>query len=161
MCALRHISRKNVKPSFSYDKSVLPMRNQLHYRAGSRQMHRRLSPSSAKRTWSHLLSAVHCTATRPSATNRALPCSITLPPDRPCAHQLPSLSESLHACPQGGPERSDTYKTALLGHERRVMSSQMHGTLDKVANQPALHCQPHMHPPPILSMAPHTRFHPC
>ena len=34
--------------------------------------------------------------------------------------------------------------TALLGHERRVMSSQMHGTLDKVANQPALHCQPHM-----------------
>ena len=37
--------------------------------------------------------------------------------------------------------------TALLGHERRVMSSQMHGMLDKVANvryQPALHCQPHM-----------------
>ena len=93
MCAVQLIGRGT-------SNQVAPMTNQLLTRGLDRRCPRR----SAKRTWSHLLSAVHCTATRPSEPlGRAryrtmLHISITLPPDRPCAptNSLRSLNLCMH-----------------------------------------------------------------
>ena len=105
----------------------------------------------------------HCTATRPSATNGTLR-HHTLAPGTmrhhtlAHAHQLPALFLSLRGCAwQGFADQRDAHKTAPSSAASAMMSSHVHGTLDKVANvrcQPDLHCQP-LAPSayPILSIA--------